>query len=72
MKREVTQYICDRCGKVMPNDGYHIEQVHEESYVGVKVTYFYNGGGEKKYDLCAECTENLVGQWLDARKKKLK
>ena len=70
MQREITVRICDRCGAEMPttNGGYYTVPNGEYAYVGVKAM-FSNAGVGSKYDLCPECTVELVEQWLKKMKE---
>ena len=70
MKREMTIYICDRCGHEYNGNqtGWYEVSDSEYSFIGVKVM-FNNCGVGSKYDLCPKCTVELVEQWLKKMKE---
>ena len=71
MKREITGYVCDYCGREydgLQNGWYSISDHDEYSSIGVKAM-FSNGGVGSKYDLCPKCTVEIVEQWLKRMKE---
>ena len=69
MKREITEWICDRCGAKMderPDDGYMVGD--EFSFIGIKAMYSNCGVGSK-YDLCLKCTLELAKQFIEKMEK---
>ena len=72
MKRMETVWNCDRCGCKMDANGvggWHIVEVGEESYIGIRSMYFYNGSGGQKFDLCKKCTLELAKQFVEKMEK---
>ena len=67
MKKEVTIYVCDRCGCEYNGhqSGWYEVSDGEYSFIGVKAM-FSNCGVGSKYELCPKCTVEIVKQWLEA------
>lgn len=70
MKREVTIYVCDRCGCEYNGHqtGWYTVNDGEYAFIGVKAM-FSNAGVGSKYDLCRDCTIKIVEQWLEKLKR---
>lgn len=66
---ETTIRICDRCEKPFEYRkskwaGYFVKGIRKENHLHFHNMYYGNPDGysysEKRYDLCAECTEKLL------------
>ena len=75
MKKEVTIYVCDRCGSEYNGhqNGWYEGSDGEYVFIGVKVirggSLFSNCGVGSEYDLCPKCTAEIVEQWLKKMKE---
>lgn len=71
MKREVTIYVCDRCGCEY-NDGHqsgwYAVSDSEDSFIGIKAM-FSNCGVGSKYDLCKKCTLEIAKEFVEKLEK---
>ena len=70
MKKEAMIYVCDRCGSKIPvtKGGYYIVRNGKYSHVGVKA--MCADWDSSKYDLCPNCTIEIVEHWLKGMKSK--
>ena len=70
MKREITKYICDRCGCEYNGNqtGWYYVSDGKYAFIGVQAM-FSNAGVGSKYDLCPKCTVEIVEQWLKETKE---
>ena len=66
MKKEVTIYVCDRCGCEYNehNTGWDEVSDGEYAFIGVKAM-FSNCGVGSKYDLCSKCTVEIAKQFIE-------
>ncbi len=70
MKKEVTIYVCDRCGCEYHHRGSSWYEVSDDEYsfIGVKAM-FSNCGVGSKYDLCPKCTVEIAKQFVEKMEK---
>ena len=70
MKKEITAWTCDRCGKEMNANGakWHLVEDGEYAYIGLRAM-FTNAGVGDKYDLCKKCTIKLAKQFIEKAEK---
>jgi len=66
MKKEVTIYVCDRCGCEYNGHqtGWYTVSKDEDSFVAIKAM-FSNAGVGSKYDLCEKCTLEIAKQFVE-------
>ena len=66
MKKEVTIYVCDRCGCEYNghNTGWYEVSDGEYAFIGVQAM-FSNCRVASKYDLCSKCTVEIAKQFIE-------
>ena len=73
MKRKVvTQWTCDKCGKVFKNCGIFRPMGIGSLKIVQEFNYIYGWTSRQHYDLCCDCAENfsnLVNDWISGEKK---